>query len=518
MPNIYPPNSRVPELNGTASGGVSIVLHRPEELDLLYAFSSLAPRPPASPLKSLSTALAEPGVDLLAWHREWASNPANVMPSSALESDIKGRSNASETDDDRSDLSVLRDVLVVLKTVWQAEPDDIPLLACVVTIESENEGSQDGVVWHTKKANLTFGRGSLNVWLGSGTRQAARFLAGLVLGGGIDSAARAPHLVQRVRARALAKAANRARPLGVEGPAALRPLSELTPEDVDGPLVVLVHGLCSTDVGTFSDFETHLRSLAHVTVAGFPHDSLTTPIRLNARELAQQIVKLGKHDVRLICHSRGGLVARQAYVYLKKRQPTDGKWRWLHSCVTFGTPHVGTSVASSPETLTALIMAALHVHRSPGAMSLVDVLCGADEKGFVGVGELVPSAVEDSYLSKLEDQEGLFADGEGLDLTTFGSVMSRASIWAQIASRLVGRILGTPNHDVLVPTTSSIPLLLAEKTTQPLLDRSHFEYFARLAGDPEVPPHFAQAIERMKLGPDGSTPVDPGTREIALDD
>src|SRR5262249_17392710 len=161
----------------------------------------------------------------------------------------------------------------------------------------------------------------------------------------------------------------------------LRSLSEISPAEVGASLVVLVHGLCSTDVGTFGDFETHLRSLPGVTVAGFPHDSLTTPIRLNARALAQQIVKLGKPGLRLVCHSRGGLVARQTFVYLKDEPPPAAGGRWLHSCVTFGTPHLGTSVATSPQTLTGITMAALHVQRSPAAASLVDVLSAADDKG-----------------------------------------------------------------------------------------------------------------------------------------
>src|SRR5262245_43981233 len=167
MPNVYPPNSRVPELNGTASGGVSIVLHQPEELDLLYAFSSLAPQPPAAPLKSLAAALADPGLDLVAWHREWAVNGRNFMPLSASElgPSLRRGSNGEEIDEDLSELSALRNVLVVLKTVWEAEPADIPLLSCVVTIESDANGGEEGVSWETATANLTFGRGSFDVWL-----------------------------------------------------------------------------------------------------------------------------------------------------------------------------------------------------------------------------------------------------------------------------------------------------------------------------------------------------------------
>jgi hypothetical protein len=172
MPNVYPPNSWVPELNGTASGGVSVVLHKPQDLELLYAFSGLAPHPPAAPLKSLAAALADPRLDLLAWHREWASDAANVMPSSAVGPDPKRGSNNVENDDDRSDLSALRNVLVVLKTVWEAEPADIPLMSCVITIESDAGGRKEGVSWDTAAASLTFGRGSIDVWLGRGTRQA----------------------------------------------------------------------------------------------------------------------------------------------------------------------------------------------------------------------------------------------------------------------------------------------------------------------------------------------------------
>ena len=195
-------------------------------------------------------------------------------------------------------------------------------------------------------------------------------------------------------------------------------------------------------------------------------------------------------------------MARQTYLYLKDTHPPSGGGRWLHSCVTFGSPHLGTSVASSPETLTGVIMAAAHVRRSPGAASLVDVLCGADGKGFVGVSELVPSAAEGSYLSKLEGQEKrLFLD-DGFDLTAFGSVTGRSSIWDRIGSSVVGRILGTADHDILVPTSSSIPTLRAAPT-QPLPNRSHFDYFTRLPTDPlgpAVPQHFAQAVARMQLG------------------
>jgi hypothetical protein len=126
------------------------------------------------------------------------------------------------------------------------------------------------------------------------------------------------------------------------------------------------------------------------------------------------------------------------------------------------------------------------------------VLCGAGTEGFVGVSELMPSAVEGSYLSKLEEQERrLFLD-DGFKLTAFGSVVSRSTIWNRIGSSVVGRILGTSDHDILVPTSSSIPTLRAAPS-QPLFGRSHFEYFTHLETDPVLPQHFVQAVNHMQL-------------------
>ena len=71
----------------------------------------------------------------------------------------------------------------------------------------------------------------------------------------------------------------------------------------------------------------------------------------------------------------------------------------------------------------------------------------------------------------------------------------------RLGSSIVGRILGTTDHDILVPTSSSMPTLRAAPT-QPLPNRTHFDYFTRLPSDsphPARPPHFKQAIARMQL-------------------
>jgi pimeloyl-ACP methyl ester carboxylesterase len=263
----------------------------------------------------------------------------------------------------------------------------------------------------------------------------------------------------------------------------------------NGQLVVLVHGLCSTDVGTFADFETLLRGRPNVHVAGFPHDSLTTSIDDNARELAQVIRLLGKAGIRLVCHSRGGLVARRTHLLLQQKPPSAGAW--IHSCVTFGTPHLGTSVASSPISLTFACMALAHLARSPGVASLVDVLCACTGEGLVGVSELLPSRVKDSYLARLEAAENRLFLNEGFNLHVFGSVAPQSSLWTRLVAGMITRVVGTPDHDLLVPTRSSLPRLEGVGPHAPIAGRSHFEYFTRQ--NAVDPPHFAAAVQRLGL-------------------
>jgi hypothetical protein len=76
--------------------------------------------------------------------------------------------------------------------------------------------------------------------------------------------------------------------------------------------------------------------------------------------------------------------------------------------------------------------------------------------------------------------------------------VGRTSIWNRIGSSIVGRILGTGDHDILFPISSSIPTLRAARS-QPLRGRSHFEYFTNAPGE-EVAPHFVQAVDHMQLG------------------
>jgi hypothetical protein len=68
-----------------------------------------------------------------------------------------------------------------------------------------------------------------------------------------------------------------------------------------------------------------------------------------------------------------------------------------------------------------------------------------------------------------------------------------------LGSKVIGRILGTTLHDLLVPTSSSLPPLNVPVRAAPLYNRSHFEYFSKVRHDAAAPAHFAETVARMQL-------------------
>jgi pimeloyl-ACP methyl ester carboxylesterase len=112
-------------------------------------------------------------------------------------------------------------------------------------------------------------------------------------------------------------------------------MAALHAQSSEGRLIVLVHGLASTA----AEMARMLEPLA-VSAARFEHDTFIS-IDKNASELRKL---LEEHDetadeLSLLCHSRGGLVARAAADLL----PEEVSRRTaIH---TFGTPHTDTPLA-----------------------------------------------------------------------------------------------------------------------------------------------------------------------------
>jgi hypothetical protein len=497
MPHTYLPGTYIPELNGKAEGAVSVVCHSPLDLECVLAVAELAPRPPGSPLASIASALSQPN-SWDAWRDHWRSqggympNPDSPLPGSLQKTLDDDLPEAVE-----SDAENLRLVLAGLHHIWLAQEADTPHFSCVVSIAFDQDGAGARLEWTGTQPALAFGGGSLWASVGKAAWKARAFLAGLVLGGGIDAASRSAGLVERARRTARERQRRRV-PVPKDLPRLDVPLAPgVVP--AGGSLCILVHGLCSTDVGTFDTFEERIRERsgkagnAVLTVVGFPHDSLTTDIHTNGRELARLIISAGVRNCRLVCHSRGGLVARWAAHWLKREAPAAPPQPWIHSCVTFGTPHLGTSAASAPSGLTAAMLSLAHLGRTPGAQAVADVLCGVKDSTFVGVSELRPAGIGGSGLGDLQRAEDCLFVDDALPLQATGSSGPLPNRSRSVTARLMERVMGTAEHDLLVPIGSSAPSLRVPARAQRTLGRTHFEYFSRLPEDGAGDPSFWEA-------------------------
>ena len=327
MPTIYPDASRVPELDGEVRGGVTVVMHQPDEIDGLLAICELAPRPPETPLLSVCKALMAPNLSIDEWQDYWRSTQSSLTVA-AYDKD------SQPSVDSKPNIVKLKETLRLARDLWQGQPDSEKRdVSCVAVIADHDPTA-------LRKLEILGDNAVFALYQGSVIADIVRlpfypmiFFVGLVAGGGATPAARVNGLVKRLR--------NSATHTQVDSP--LQDIKTLRSSDLsDKPLVVLIHGLLSTDVGTFGQLETLLTE-QNVQVAGFPHDSVMTSIDDNGRELAQVLcaLKLKNGFARLACHSRGGLVARSAAAWLARGQSQS----ILGGCATFGTPHCGSPLA-----------------------------------------------------------------------------------------------------------------------------------------------------------------------------
>ena len=175
-------------------------------------------------------------------------------------------------------------------------------------------------------------------------------------------------------------------------------LETIQSSDLDGKIgvVVFLHGLMSTDVGTFDQFVNALGASPIFgqsrLLVSWPHDTLAS-IDTNADDLSVLIEeKLGRSSlpIAFVCHSRGGLVARKTAVELMEID--KGRWQSrLRGLVTFGTPHNGAELAEAGDEFLGKLLLACTVARQGGVLPLVDALWSVkDHKKLAGVTDLRP--------------------------------------------------------------------------------------------------------------------------------
>lgn len=213
-----------------------------------------------------------------------------------------------------------------------------------------------------------------------------------------------------------------------------------------------------------------------IAFVGYPHSTLAT-IESNAEDLVrwlkQKLRDSSAAKLVFVCHSRGGLVARHALALLAD----DKAWGVRPSeLITFGTPHNGAAIAESATGREAAVyllgMAATH-----DAVSLLDVCAYLQQYRPQGVEDLRPGGHEAAYLHRLIALERN-ASPKYRSLLVGGSQAPTENwTWRKRAaySFLCWRS-GQAEHDLVVELSSSLSESVWPSTLA-TVSADHFSYF-----------------------------------------
>lgn len=468
MVQIVRDRERIARWNLGVEHGLVVILDRLDEIDGLFSLCRFV-QTPQSPLKGIFDALNDRDIDLDRW-----ADHLRDMEDLDRGGDRRGYDpwRTEGFGERRTPLATLIDALSLARILWTESSKEGPNLNLLLILTDPKAAANKVACEVVGDAvGIAFQYGSLTEALFKLPLKVTAFGVCLVLGEGITPSARTTDFVDRLRG-----AANQA------GPNILPRIDEIQPQQVGARgMIVLVPGLLGTDVGTFGELENELTTVQwnrrgkssseQFLVVGYPHDSVMKSVEVNAEDLLKQLERLGGPRTVFVCHSRGGLVARAAAVLNPGRKVQSE----LLAAVTFGTPHLGASLAESPGELSLAVMLLQGRKQTGKVDTLADLLCcyATDDK-LLGVQDLKPARSGVEYIRKLETGEQGLKSGETLNMLRFGGIAEPTGV----VKWLVRRLLGNQKHDLVVETSSTLPA--GKRGNEgPLANVDHFGYFDR---------------------------------------
>lgn len=483
MPITYRRGKRISKLKGQVRNGLAVVVHSPLEIDGLGRLAEAMTTLPGDPLGNLYRVLANAGRTIDVWPSLPSQQPMSVAPEHDAE--------LAEGMDRR--MLALQASLWHARQIWSAQGSDVDQLAMALVIPRPGRRA----TLDTRRPALVFDYGSIR----------ARVVAA---GGKLREFAVALFPISRARRKANVVEALRDNAVGNRLPR----LETVRPADLEGKsgVIVFLHGLLSTDAGTFDHFVNAAQSARglgpSVLTVGWPHDTLD-PIELNAEDLAAVIERtLGSSPlpIAFVCHSRGGLVARRTIVELMEID--RDRWaRRVRGLVTFGTPHEGAELAERGDEFVGKLLLAYTTVQQGGLVPLVDALWAVkDHKRLAGITDLRPRSTGGDFLRRLRKAESRLAKKAGgvpLPLVAIGGNAPAVGL----AGMLTRRYFGGAAHDLIVPLASATPSAAEHRTETTC---NHFEYFTPAEA---AMPHAENAVNTLRrwLAPAPATQAAPRT-------
>ena len=493
MASIYRSERPIVDLNLVVRGAATILLSHPDEVAGLQALCLAVGRNQERPTDRIFEALARAG-DLIDLDRA-RERPSDVRVSDWRE--VSARELA---------VSPVREIVAALglaEAVWRRQDGDVPALALTLSVSDPSFRPEPMIDMVGDNPGWLLYPGSIKTALFLRAFRGAGFVVG-VFSRGVGVEDRANHVIEALRTKQLERIP-RVRSLGR--------VDQARSEELGGKcgVVLFLHGLLSTDLGTFDAAIDHLRAEGfredEFLFVGWPHNTLTQ-IAFNSNDLCVEIRRLwepyrsASPRLAFVCHSRGGLLARHVAATLLRED--YGRWSAIiKGCVTFGTPHIGTGLADAPDDLLALLIAT-GAWRGTGTLAaLSDVLWIAKRnRTLEGVEDLRTmqgarnEAGRAPFQRELLELERLRVGGRmpyrWLDVLTVGAKIDPSATWFY---DMASRAMSGKANDVAVPLESSLPDSTRGFTSAPESSCDHFSYFT---ADEVMKTHYGEVADFLR--------------------
>lgn len=239
--------------------------------------------------------------------------------------------------------------------------------------------------------------------------------------------------------------------------------------------LLFIHGTTSTTSGAFSgllEFSKQAGDLYDMyggRVLGFNHHTLTLSVTDNVADFYTALPANGNFHFDIVCHSRGGLVARalkelavEEVAKLTKKSFARSVKVFIGKIVFVGTPNIGTQLADPKDIPQALEVLANVASLIPGAgLTLAGVFSGAAfvaENGFKVLPGLRNMNPSDDFLKEINAATARGTPSPSADYSAIQSNFSSTHLANKILLRGLKYLFKDNLNDLIVPTlgTSNI--------------------------------------------------------------
>ncbi|MBI1882580.1 MAG: hypothetical protein HYR94_30770 [Chloroflexi bacterium] len=416
MSIVYKAGETIPEMDGNVKSGVAIVVESPDEMEGLQVLCTFAGKPNEDRMQAIFSALMDSDLNLSSWV-EWKNKRGVFL----------GTANEDKNYDTADDADILSELLRLVRTIWQNQPIASDKLVLALVVADPSFDSYPTIELEINNPALVYYKGTVKTMIFTGVLSTPAWCLLFLTGKGGARTEHAEDLVARLRDTAL-KA-------GKTPLLKLQEIDQWSDKELPGKktMVVFVHGLMSTDIGTFEGLVKKLqvkKEEGGLVMAGFPHNTLVG-IDVNGAKLAEFFRKITEET------------------------------------------SIEARLASAPSELIAMCLTGMGMKYASGITAIADVLSfHSIHNAFPGVNDLCRPTLgtDDEFLTRLEGKER-----QGKRQFKILAVGSRHQEQG-LSKWMYNSLHGNEEHDGIVELTSSLPLVWP-KQLKISTNCDHFHYF-----------------------------------------